>query len=144
MAVRGGNARTQALIRTVAVIVLASSGIAAVMAWAPVPIDRFNDAFSPKRESARHRVGTQRRLSCDECGVVESIREVTLPGPLPAPTETDQLPGRYPQAQPQNTPSYEITVRMTDGSSRAITDSNGKRWRSGSRVVIIGSTTPVN
>lgn len=33
--------------------------------------------------------------------------------------------------------SYEVTVRMRDGSSRAFMDANPANWRAGERVILI-------
>jgi outer membrane lipoprotein SlyB len=40
--------------------------------------------------------------------------------------------------------SYEIIVRMADGSSRVIDDANPARWRTGERLIVIGGVRPSN
>jgi ribosomal protein S27AE len=126
-------------------IILASSGIAAVMAWAPASIDRFSDVSSPETISSRHREGARRKLNCGECGVVESMREISLPRQSTTSSALAQLPVTYPREKPQRTPKrYEVTVRMTDGTSRVFIDPHPERWHSGSRVVIIDGERPVN
>ena len=52
---------------------------------------------------------------CAECGVIESLREI------------EGIPLR----------SYEITIRMQDGSMLVITDPNPAKWRHGERVTIM-------
>jgi hypothetical protein len=57
------------------------------------------------------------KISCDECGVVDSLRRVTLGGKAPA--------------------VYEITIRMRDESMRVVTLSRGN-WRPRDRITLIG------
>ena len=64
--------------------------------------------------------------SCPECGVIQSAREIEVPGAA-AGTLT---PPR----------GYEITVRLQDGSTQVITDPNPARWKSGERVSIIAGS----
>jgi hypothetical protein len=143
--VKDGKARSQAIIRFVVAILLAGSGIAMVMAWAPTSIDRSNDFVAPEQDPAPLQSGAHPRLKCGECGVVESMREIALPIPSPTAATLGKFPGRYPQEQPPAAARrYEVTVRMTDGSSRIFMDPSPERWHSGSRVVIIGGETPVN
>jgi hypothetical protein len=57
------------------------------------------------------------KLSCAECGVVDSVRRVALTGNAPA--------------------VYEITIRMRDESTRVVTLSHGN-WRPRDRITLIG------
>jgi len=131
-----------------AVMLLSSGGFGALMVWMPPagasrdilpvssvdsaePLAAMDPATLPVKGTAR------RKKRCDECGLIESIRETEGHG--------DTLPlaaAGGPAAENQNrTPvrsaSREITVRLEDGSSRVIIDANPGRWRRGERVIII-------
>jgi hypothetical protein len=57
------------------------------------------------------------RASCDECGVIASMRQV---------------------AALENAPEfYEMTVRFRDGSTRVFSDASPTNWRPGARIVLI-------
>jgi hypothetical protein len=58
------------------------------------------------------------RASCDECGVITSMRQV---------------------AALENAPEiYEMTVRLRDGSTRMFSDASPTNWRPGARIILIG------
>ena len=57
------------------------------------------------------------KISCAECGVVDSVRRIALTGNEPA--------------------VYEITIRMRDESTRVVTLSHGN-WRPRDRITLIG------
>jgi hypothetical protein len=61
------------------------------------------------------------RMSCAECGVVDSVRRVALIGNAPG--------------------GYEITIRMRDESTRVVTLSHGN-WRPRDRITLIGGENP--
>jgi len=61
------------------------------------------------------------RMSCAECGVVDSVRLVALTGNARA--------------------GYEITIRMRDESTRVVTLSHGN-WRPRDRITLIGGENP--
>ena len=117
------------LIAGVAVILLATSGIAAVMAWMPVAGDVAEVGLAPDRPpSAAGPVGAEAQISaepteddaharskCEECGIVASTREI---------------PGK-----PART--YEVTVRMQDGSNRVFLHAGPANWRAGERLILI-------
>ena len=42
-----------------------------------------------------------------------------------------------PGSAPARSTNYEITVRLQDGSSRVMSDTNPGRWRLGERVKVI-------
>lgn len=144
------------LIGAVAAILLGTAGIAAVMAWLPTPTDRAATGFVHDNLDARpgRLVDAQRqkpplpaqgdtrtRVKCAECGVVESAREIgqlgegTDPGAAGGPTRS----GRN-QTLGTSTKSYEVIVRLRDGSTRAFTAANSASWRAGERVMIIEGT----
>jgi hypothetical protein len=62
--------------------------------------------------------GTARvKMSCAECGVVDSVRRVALTGNAPA--------------------VYEVTIRIRDESTRVVSLSHGN-WRPRDRITLIG------
>ena len=70
----------------------------------------------PVAAEVERRIG--RRSACDSCGVVESVRRLEPVGDLPA--------------------SYEMNVRLRDGSIRTSNIANTARWRAGDRIMLIG------
>jgi len=57
------------------------------------------------------------RPKCPECGVVDSVRNVT--------------------AEDDGSPRFEITVRLRDGSTRVNRVSDPAQWRVGERITFI-------
>jgi outer membrane lipoprotein SlyB len=119
------------LITGVAVILLSAAGIARMMGWGPNSTGNSGGTSAPDRLSVANG-------KCAECGVIVSMREiqvrneVTGPGP-PGGAEA----GNQGETGMKSTRSYEITVRLADGSSRVFNDANPARWRSGERVIVI-------
>jgi len=116
--------------------------------------------IAPGRDAAmaRHRRRTPR---CDECGVVESIRTVTLTDGMSAgmtgavtgsaATRGATAGGRMTQpvgatnaVGATNGPrrAVEIVIRLQDGSTQIITDADSARWRQGERVKLIAGSVP--
>ena len=62
------------------------------------------------------------RTKCDECGIIESMQRVTRSG--------------------ISTATYEITIRLSDGSRQIVSDTNPARWRPGERNTLIGYRAP--
>ena len=140
------------LIGGVAALLLGISGIAAVMAWTHVPAGvaaSTPDKLPAAAAGAQRQVPLARaggnariRIKCAECGIVVSTREIEQPGAGSAPGKTggvmrvglNDLPGKP-------THSYEITVRMADGSSRVFVNANPGNWRPRERMIIIEGTS---
>jgi hypothetical protein len=113
-------------IKTRATTLAGAAGCAALMAWMPLmlgasrntlPISQIEDAgpgalidagTRPLKEFARG------KMQCAECGSIESIREME-----------------------RESETSEITVRLQDGSSRVMIDTNPGRLRLGERVKVI-------
>jgi hypothetical protein len=74
-------------------------------------------------------------VKCAECGVVDSVRQVEIVGDADAMTGAD-----HDGVLGKSTTSYEVTVRMRDGSDRVFMDANPANWRPGDRVTIIERT----
>jgi hypothetical protein len=125
-----------------AVVMLLSAGaFAALIAWLPVSIGASRDTLPV---SSAGRAGPDaaidartlpleakapRKARCGECGRIESIRKIEDHG------------GATPKAGARGVPArsvnHEITVRLQDGSSRVMIDTNPGRWRLGERVKLI-------
>lgn len=99
--------------------------LAAAVGWAALPAPS-PEAFEPVASSAAaDEAGESRPLSnarCDECGEIASVRHVASAGNLPA--------------------TYEITVRMRDGSLHVTRDPTPADWRAGDRIKYIDGATP--
>jgi len=128
-------------IRAAAVMLLSSGAFVALTAWIPVSPGAPSDAL-PASLVARAKPGAaidagtlplkgqaRRTLKCRECGRIESIRKMKDHGEAIRQAAAHGL-----QARSAN---YEITVRLQDGSSRVMIDTNPGRWRLGERVKII-------
>jgi hypothetical protein len=77
-------------------------------------------------------------LRCPECGVIESVQEI---GAFDEAIAAN-APGRNSAGSPGGFEadllrSYEITIRLRDGSMRVIRDPNPANWRHGEPVTII-------
>jgi len=148
----------QLLIGCVAVILLATSGIAAVRAWMPGSTETEDVAFggdkppvpaaglvdSTARSSSGSTDGDARiRSKCAECAVVESAREIDAPAKASdaagwmaraGRNETSEKPAR----------SYEVTVRIRDGSNRVFMHKTTANWHAGERLIFIAGASQAN
>lgn len=108
----------------------ASSVVAAEEMSAPAPVLNQLTHLSDAAQTVR--------VKCPECGVVESKREIAQAGAARADTaaalSSHALPVR----------SYEVTLRMKDGSSHRFVDTNPANWRPGERVILIGESNQAN
>ncbi len=128
------------LIAGIAVVLFSTAGIARMMGWGPNLTEDFSD-IAALESSATSESGARPR--CPECGFVVSMREIEIrvddsgaeaTGAAAAGTG-DELPVK-------STRSYEINVRMADGSSRLITAVNPAKWRVSERLIVIAGTGP--
>jgi hypothetical protein len=134
---------------TATVMLLTTAGFAALVAGTPFltgasrdplpvspvesaePVTAIDAATLPAKALARRKAG------CEECGVIESIRETQGHGKAAV-----LVASARPVAENQNRASMrpasrEITVRLEDGSSRVIVDRNPGTLRLGERVKVI-------
>lgn len=85
-----------------------------------------NRAADPAAEPAASfpaNTGAERwRSRCDECAIIESVRRIAPAGTAPA--------------------TYEITVRLRDGSTRVNHDPSPASWRIGERIIYIEGPNP--
>lgn len=153
METHANEARYQPLlIGAAAVILLGTFGIAAVMAWVPRPTDvaaahipdqpRALPAGLAGAETriplARAEGGAPATVKCGECGIVESTREIEQPGDGTGPGAAGSVTrGDRNEVTGDSTKTYEVTVRMKDGSRHVFMDAKRANWRPGARVIII-------
>jgi len=100
-----------------AVILLGTSGIAAMTAWMPSSASLARVGTEAEAAPAPAEGEPRVRVKCAECGIVASKRQIEQAGAA--------------------SKRFEITVRMMDGSSRAFMDANPANWRPGQRVILI-------
>ena len=145
---RAGPARgvLPLLITGIAVILFSSAGIARMMGWGANSTDDSGailvldqPATVPTTSEARA------KPRCPECGVIVSMREIEVRNEDSGPGATGWVvAGNQDETRVKSTRSYEITVRLADGSSRVFNDANPARWRSGERVIVIDGADPSN
>lgn len=104
------------LVNYAGVILIGAATVAVALASLPGTPDLPDPAAAS--EEAQDRPKTR----CHGCGEIESMRQLASAGNLP--------------------PTYEITVRMRDGSTRVHHDPSPANWRTGDRVVVIGDAGP--
>ncbi len=133
---------------TTTVILLSTAGFAALMAWMPFLIGPFRDTLpfsSVKSAKPVTAIGAtlpvkglaRRKMRCGECGLIESIRETEGRGEAIPLTAAGRPAAENRNRTPVRSASREITVRLEDGSSRVIVDTNPGRLRLGERVKVI-------
>jgi outer membrane lipoprotein SlyB len=101
------------LIAAIAVIMLSLAGIAMVMGWMPGAVSGGGPAAA---EADRPRAAEGRAARCRECGVIESILAIEVEKNMNQPT------------------SYQIRVRMNDGTYRMVIEQEQPVLRAGQRV----------
>jgi hypothetical protein len=131
----GGLSHQRLSIGTIAAILLGAFGIAATMTWMR-PASGGEDVAAAPIAATRADGEAHVTLRCAECGVVASTRKVELVGTANGSTGDDRH-----EILGKSTTSYEITVRMRDGSSRVFMDANPANWRPGDRMTLIEGTS---
>jgi hypothetical protein len=133
------------LITGVAVILFSTAAIARMMGWGPNSSDDSGDILVLNQKAAAPTREARARPRCPECGMIMSVREIARhdqdsdPGAAGAVTA-----GNRDETRVRSAKSYEIIVRMADGSSRVIDDATAASWRIGERLIIIGGVKPSN
>jgi len=127
-------------------------GIAAILASASVlillsgmatgslttPVKSYAGAPAPIEPSVQAAAPGARTYRCAECGVIASTREIEAAEDRAGVYASGRmLSGHRGELEGKPVRSYEITVRLQDGSMRVITDANSANWRQGERVIII-------
>jgi hypothetical protein len=97
-------------------VILAAATLAGPIALAKVPA---TIAASPTTEAAI--AGKARkRTRCEECGIVQAIRRI------------DAVDG--------HPPTYEITIKLRNGSMRTNTNATPGNWQAGDRIMLINAS----
>jgi hypothetical protein len=142
----------------IAVILFSTAGIAAIKGWLPAPTDAsgniipsHNSAVELAKADALTAHAAQRLAkakarangTCAECGFVVSTGEINGHDDDFGISATGaSLAGDRNEKSLNSSKSYEIIVRMADGSIRALTHAHPANWRPGARVIIIDGTNP--
>ncbi|MGZ5786375.1 MAG: hypothetical protein ACXWJM_10680 [Ramlibacter sp.] len=95
-----------------------ASRYAAVVLAAVVMSNAIAIAAAPNPVKAR------KHSRCEQCGVIQTIRRI------------DAADGRPP--------TYEITIRLHDGSMRTHSNATPGNWRAGDRIMLIKGGRPAN
>ena len=146
---------------------IAVLGIAATLRWTPASYANILDEGALSRHGAvpsgfedaqaidaqaqfdvaRPAVNRRSRVWCDECGVVESMRQIKRFRDVGGQSSVvaavgGDVGGREPNPAIAATSGpqmrYEFTVRFRDGSNKAFNDTSPRAWPLGSRVIVIG------
>ena len=132
------------LITGIAIILFSTAGIARMMGWGQNSTDDSGDTLALDQTAPVPTTSEARATNrCAECGVIVSMREIERhdedSGPGAAGGVTT---GTWDETRVKSTRSYEIIVRMANGSSRVIDDANPARWRTGERLIVIDGANP--
>ena len=129
-------------------VALILSGIGVVMAWAPSAADTKSDDVVADNAPARTDVETPTIHKCVECGVIESRRTIVRDEEASAPgATTPAMVGGLNEIRRSSASVSEVTVRMSDGTSRQFVDasiSNSHNWHPGERMIFIEGVSPSN
>ena len=85
------------------------------------------------------------RAACAECGVIESIREISKDGAASGPGIVGgAVFGNEVEKKTESIKRYEITVRFDDGSGRVFSAEKPPAWRAGNRVKVVDGAIQLN
>ena len=133
------------LITGIAVILFSTAGIARIVGWGQNSTDDSGDILALDQAAPVPTSEARAKPRCPECGVIVSMREIERhdqdsgPGAAGGVTTGNRDETRVKPAR-----SYEIVIRLADGSSRVINDAKPARWRPGERVIVIDGADPSN
>jgi hypothetical protein len=151
----------------------AALGIGATLRWIPASYANIPDDGAPSEhgaapngpegasakdpqaqlEVARPTTNRRSRVWCDECGVVESMRQIKRSRDVGGQSSVvaavgGDVGGREPNpaiaAKSSAEIRYEFTVRFRDGSNKVFNDTSPRAWPLGSRVIVIGRNASNN
>ena len=141
---RAGAAREvlALLIVCTAVILLSNAGFARIADWGPISTEASGDSLAPEEFPAVQTTSeAPASTRCAECGMFVSMREVESEGTVPGAAGGGTA-GSRDEIRVKTARSYEITIRMADGSSRVISAANPANWRAGDRLIVIAGANP--
>jgi hypothetical protein len=136
-------------ITTTARTLASTAGFAVLMASMPLllgasrdtlPVSQIEDAEPDATIDAEAQPlqGLARRnVKCPECGLIEAIRETETDSGIAAFVSAGGPTAENQDRAPARSAGREITVRLQDGSSRVMIDTNPGRFRLGERVKVI-------
>jgi hypothetical protein len=107
-------------------VILAAAALTGTIAIANVPVpSRPAQEDAPEMIAAAPAavavdVKARKRTHCNACGVIQAIRRV--------------------DAAEGHPPTYEITIRLRDGSTRTNSNATPGNWRAGDRIMLINGT----
>ena len=175
----------------IALIIFSLVGIAAFMGWIPNSIGNPGAEDVPTKASSNktHKSDTQRKTNthvssntfsstptkviCNECGVVQSTREIVQPGDggavgivggavvggllgnqvgkgrgkdvaTVAGAVGGAVVGNEIEKRVDTTKRYEVAVRFNDGTSRVFTETRPTLWRAGDHVKLVDGVLRAN
>jgi len=153
----------------IAVILFSVAGIAAFMGWTSTSKVDDNAAIATPSTYASNSI----KAGCADCGRIESVREIVTRGEgtglglvggavvggaignqvgagrgkdlaTVAGAVGGAVAGNEIEKRAKSTKSYEITIRLDDGSSRVINGSNPSIWQPGDQVRVTNGTIQSN
>jgi outer membrane lipoprotein SlyB len=131
------------LIASIAMVLFSTFGIARIMGWGPNSTDDSGDILELEQTAAVPTSNARARPRCPECGVIVSMREIQRHDEDSGPGAAGGVTaGNRDATRVKSTKSYEIIVRMADGSRRVIHDAKPASWRTGEQVIVIGGANP--
>lgn len=167
------SARLQTWIAVIAICLLAGSSLVAIarviaMSYASAAgggtssrqgaapdeaVGAFATDPQPVSESAQTPSSRRSRVTCRECGVIESIVPIERHGDVGGSERAhvknagrDSGRGRPNAAAADGAEArYDVTVRLRDGSTIVLSEATPRSWRVGSRVIAIaGAGTSID
>ncbi|MCR4300609.1 MAG: glycine zipper 2TM domain-containing protein [Sulfuricaulis sp.] len=147
----------------IALILFSVAGIAAFMGWTSTSKDDPGNNATPTKSSTY--TSSPLKAICADCGQIESVREIVTRGEgtglgvvggavvggavgnqvgagrgkdlaTVAGAVGGAVAGNEIEKRAKSTKSYAITVRLDDGSSRVINETNPPTWRPGDQVKV--------
>lgn len=87
--------------------------------------------------------GRRGKGRCVNCGVIVSVVEMERSAAEIGTNETARVTtGRQTETSMKLTQRFKITIRMADGSIRAIDEASPANWRLGEQVILIAGANP--
>jgi hypothetical protein len=111
-------------------LILAAATLSSTLAGAQAPetppaLQEAQDISAGTQNATGHAGAKARRHPhCDECGVIQNIRRI--------------------DAADGHAPTYEITIRLRDGSMRTSRNTSAGSWRAGDRLMLINPRKHAN
>ena len=121
----------------IAAILIGAIAVAALMITAQTANGEAAPAAAEDVAPAIVVPGAVHGYRCDECGVIESMRVVEAQAEKSGAAASGRTTPRHDATGADQPRSYEITIRLQDGTMRVIRDAKPAHWRHGEQVTII-------